>query len=58
MLDSATLAINKLDNGDIFTLAGIKAPTPVVVAGMEVLCHLFQQKPLKVPENQKLPNDA
>ena len=58
LLDAAAKVLNALDKGDFYTLGGIKAPTPAVVAGMETACIMLGVKPnKKIPDNQKLPND-
>jgi dynein heavy chain len=58
LLDAAAKVLNSLEKGDFYTLGGIKAPTPAVVAGMEAACIMLGVKPKKgVPDNQKLSND-
>lgn len=58
LLDAAAKVLNSLEKGDFYTLGGIKAPTPAVVAGMEAACIMLDVKAAKgIPDNQKLPND-
>jgi dynein heavy chain len=58
LLESAAKVLNSLEKADFYTLNGIKAPTPAVVAGMECACIMLGVKPnKKIPDNQKLPND-
>jgi dynein heavy chain len=55
LLDAAAKVLNSLEKGDFYTLGGIKAPTPAVVAGMEAACIMLGVKPnKKIPDNQKL----
>lgn len=58
LLDAAAKVLNDLRKEDFYTLGGIRAPTPPVVAGMEVACIMLKVKPnKKLPENQRLQND-
>ena len=47
LLDDAAKVLNDLKKDDFYVLAGIKKPTPAVVLGMEVSCHMMQIKAKK-----------
>jgi dynein heavy chain len=47
LLDEAAKVLNELKKDDFYVLAGIKKPTPAVVLGMEVSCHMMQIKAKK-----------
>ena len=47
LLDDAAKVLNELKKDDFYVLAGIKKPTPAVVLGMEVSCHMMQIKAKK-----------
>lgn len=44
--------MNELKKDDFYVLQGIKKPTPAVVLGMEVSCHMMELKPKKKDANQ------
>lgn len=52
LLDEATRVLNDLKKDDFYVLAGIKKPTPAVVMGMEVACHMMHLKPKKGVANK------
>ena len=56
MLAEATRVLSELKKDDLYSVAGVKVPTPNVVVCMEVACHMFQLKPEKKHLN-KSPND-
>jgi dynein heavy chain len=47
LLEEAARVLNSLKKDDFYILAGIKKPTPAVVLGMEVSCHMMGIKPKK-----------
>jgi F0F1-type ATP synthase membrane subunit b/b' len=47
LLEEAAKVLNELKKDDFYVLAGIKKPTPAVVLGMEVSCHMMGIKPKK-----------
>lgn len=47
MLEEATKVLKELKKEDIVFLGTIKAPTPVIILGMELSCHMFELKPKK-----------
>jgi dynein heavy chain len=47
LLEEAAKVLNDLKKDDFYVLAGIKKPTPAVVLGMEVSCHMMKIKPKK-----------
>jgi len=57
LLEEAAKVLNDLKKDDFYILAGIKKPTPAVVLGMEVSCHMMQIKPKKADHN-KIEGDA
>lgn len=52
LLEEATKVLNDLKKDDFYVLAGIKKPTPAVVLGMEVSCHMMKIKPKKADQNK------
>ena len=46
-LEEVKKVLGALKKDDFKTLYGIKKPTPVVVLGMEVACHMMGVKPKK-----------
>jgi len=47
LLEEASKVLNELKKDDFYVLQGIKKPTPAVVLGMEVSCHMMEIKPKK-----------
>jgi len=47
LLEEAAKVLNELKKDDFYILAGIRKPTPAVVLGMEVSCHMMGHKPKK-----------
>lgn len=47
LLEEAARVLQELKKDDFYILAQIKKPTPAVVLGMEVSCHMMQHKPKK-----------
>jgi len=47
LLEEAARVLQELRKDDFYILAQIKKPTPAVVLGMEVSCHMMQHKPKK-----------
>jgi len=47
LLEEAARVLQDLKKDDFYILAQIKKPTPAVVLGMEVSCHMMQLKPKK-----------
>lgn len=52
LLEEAAKVLNDLKKDDFYVLAGIKKPTPAVVLGMEVSCHMMKIKPKKADQNK------
>jgi len=52
LLEEAAKVLNELKKDDFYVLQGIKKPTPAVVLGMEVSCHMMGLKPKKKDINQ------
>jgi hypothetical protein len=52
LLEAAAKVLNDLKKDDFYILAGIKKPTPAVVLGMEVSCHMMRIKPKKADQNK------
>lgn len=52
LLDQAAKVLNELKKDDFYVLAGIKKPTPAVILGMEVSCHMMRLKPKKQDFNK------
>lgn len=52
LLEEAARVLQELKKDDFFILAQIKKPTPAVVLGMEVSCHMMQLKPKKTAQNK------
>ena len=47
LLEEAAAVLRELKKDDFYILAGIKKPTPAVVLGMEISCHMMALKPKK-----------
>lgn len=47
LLEEAAKVLSELKKDDFYVLQGIKKPTPAVVLGMEVSCHMMGLKPKK-----------
>lgn len=52
LLEEAAKVLNELKKDDFYVLAGIKKPTPAVVLGMEVSCHMMGIKPKKADKDK------
>ena len=52
LLEEAARVLQELKKDDFYILAQIKKPTPAVVLGMEVSCHMMQLKPKKQAINK------
>lgn len=52
LLEEAAKVLNDLKKDDFYVLAGIKKPTPAVVLGMEVSCHMMGIKPKKADKDK------
>jgi hypothetical protein len=51
-LDESSKALASLKKDDFYVLAGIRKPTPTVVAGMELACQMLGKKPKKSDFNK------
>jgi hypothetical protein len=51
LLEEAAKVLSELKKDDFYVLQGIKKPTPAVVLGMEVSCHMMGLKPKKKDMN-------
>jgi hypothetical protein len=47
LLDEAARVLKELKKDDFYIISSIKKPTPAVVLGMEVSCHMMGLKPKK-----------
>ena len=47
LLDEATRVLKELKKDDFYIISSIKKPTPAVVLGMEISCHMMGLKPKK-----------
>ena len=47
LLDEATKVLKELKKDDFYIISAIKKPTPAVVLGMEISCHMMELKPKK-----------
>jgi hypothetical protein len=47
LLEEATRVLKDLKKDDFYIISSIKKPTPAVVLGMEVSCHMMGLKPKK-----------
>ena len=47
LLEEATKVLNSLKKDDFYVLKDIKKPTPTIILGMEVSCHMLNKKPSK-----------
>lgn len=47
MLDEASRVLKELKKDDFYIISSIKKPTPAVVLGMEISCHMMGLKPKK-----------
>jgi dynein heavy chain, axonemal len=52
LLEDAARVLAELKKDDFYVLAGIRKPTPAVVLGMEVSCHMMGHKPNKAVKNK------
>ena len=52
LLEEAARVLAELKKDDFYVLAGIRKPTPAVVLGMEVSCHMMGLKPKKGVANK------
>jgi len=57
MLDDATRVLKELKKDDFYVIQSIKQPTPAIVLGMELACHMFSHKPSKKNLN-RVQNDT
>jgi hypothetical protein len=57
LLEEATKVLKDLKKDDLYSVASVKQPTPLVVMVMEIACHMFQHKPEKKNVG-KSPNDT
>ena len=47
LLDDAARVLKELKKDDFYVISSIKKPTPAVVLGMEISCHMMGFKPKK-----------
>jgi dynein heavy chain len=47
LLDEATRVLKELKKDDFYVISSIKKPTPAVVLGMEIACHMMNLKAKK-----------
>jgi len=57
LLEEATRILRELKRDDLVFIGTIKQPTPVIVLGMELSCHMMDLKPKKTNQN-KIPGDT
>lgn len=46
-MDEAAKVLKELKKDDFYIISAIKKPTPAVVLGMELSCHMMDLKPKK-----------
>ena len=47
LLEEAARVLKELKKDDFYIISSIKKPTPAVVLGMEISCHMMALKPKK-----------